>query len=209
MKIDRLILGSFETNCYILRESEAAKDCLIVDTGLEADELIDFLQQHKLNPAAVVLTHGHIDHVTGVALLRRNFAQIKVYIHKLDAEMLTGTKDNLSALAGATFSTQPADVLIDEGDVIEEAGMRLEVLHTPGHTSGGISLYSKEDKLVLVGDTLFAGSVGRTDFPGASFAQLKKSIREKLFTLPGKTVCLPGHGPPTTIAHEKTHNPFL
>jgi hydroxyacylglutathione hydrolase len=209
MKIDRLILGSFETNCYILRESEAAKDCLIVDTGLEADELIDFLQQHKLNPVAVVLTHGHIDHVTGVALLRQNFAQIKVYIHKLDAEMLTGTKDNLSALAGQAFSTAPADVFIDEGDKIEQAGIRLEVLHTPGHTPGGISLYSKEDSLVLVGDTVFAGSVGRTDFPGAGFAQLKKSIREKLFTLPGETVCLPGHGPPTTIAHEEAHNPFV
>ncbi|MHC4423380.1 MAG: MBL fold metallo-hydrolase [Planctomycetota bacterium] len=89
MKIDRLILGAFETNCYILRQSEAAKDCLIVDTGLEAGQLINFLQQHKLNPVAVVLTHGHIDHVTGVALLRESFPEIKVYIHKLDAEMLT------------------------------------------------------------------------------------------------------------------------
>jgi hydroxyacylglutathione hydrolase len=209
MKIDRLILGSFETNCYILRESEAAKDCLIIDTGLEADELINFLQQHKLNPVAVVLTHGHIDHVTGVAMLRQNFPEIKVYIHKLDAEMLTGTKDNLSDLAGQAFSTAPADIFIDEPDTIEQAGIRLDVFHTPGHTPGGVSLYSKQHNLVLVGDTLFAGSVGRTDFPNASFAKLKKSIKEKLFTLPDETVCLPGHGPPTTIAQEKTHNPFL
>lgn len=209
MKIDLLILGSFETNCYVLRQSKTAKDCLIIDTALEAAELISFLQQNNLNPVAVILTHGHIDHVTGVALLRQNFLQIKVYIHKLDAEMLTGAKDNLSALAGATFSTEPADVFVEEGDIIEEAGMRLEVLHTPGHTAGGVSLYLKQHKLVFVGDTLFASSVGRTDFPGASFEQLQKSIREKLFTLPDETVCLPGHGPHTTVANEKTHNPFL
>ncbi len=209
MKIDRLILGSFETNCYILRETEAAKDCLIIDTGLEAGELVDFLARHKLNPVAVVLTHGHIDHVTGTVALRQNFPEIKVYIHKLDAEMLTGTKDNLSTLAGQTFGTEPADVFIEEGDKIELANIKLEVLHTPGHTPGGVSLCSKEDQLVFVGDTLFAGSVGRTDFPGASFAQLKKSIREKLFTLPEEIICYPGHGPQTTIAHEKAHNPFL
>jgi len=209
MKIDRLILGSFETNCYILRESEAEKDCLIVDTGLEAGELVDFLARHRLNPVAVVLTHGHVDHVTGVALLRESFPEIKVYIHKLDAEMLTGTKDNLSTLARETFSTEPADVFIEEGNKIEQANIALEVLHTPGHTPGGISLYSKQDSLVFVGDTLFAGSVGRTDFPSASFTQLVRSIKEKLFTLPDETLCLPGHGPTTTIAQEKTHNPFL
>ncbi len=208
MKIDRLILGSFETNCYILRETEAAKDCLIVDTGLEAGELVDFLARHKLNPVAVVLTHGHIDHVTGVAALRQKFPETKVYIHKFDAEMLTGTKDNLSALAGQTFSTEPADVFIEEGDKIELANIKLEVLHTPGHTPGGVSLYSKEDQLVFAGDTLFAGSVGRTDL-GGNMTHLIKSIKEKLLILPDETVVYTGHGPQTTIAQEKTHNPFL
>lgn len=209
MKINRLILGSFETNCYVLRKTDAAKDCLIIDTGLEAGALLDFLQYHKLNPVAVVLTHGHIDHITGVASLRDRFPQVKVYLHKLDAEMLTGAASNLSALAGQTFGTKPADLFIDEPDKIEQANIELGVLHTPGHTPGGISLYSEEDRLVFVGDTLFAGSVGRTDFPGASFAQLKKSIKEKLFTLPDETVCYPGHGPQTTIAYEKVHNAFL
>ena len=208
MKIDRLILGSFETNCYILRETEAAKDCLIVDTGLEAGELVDFLARHKLNPVAVVLTHGHIDHVTGTVALRQNFPETKVYIHKLDAEMLTGTKDNLSALAGQTFGTEPADVFIEEGDKIELANIKLEVLHTPGHTPGGISLYSKEDQLVFVGDTLFAGSVGRTDL-GGNMTHLIKSIKEKLLILPDETVVYTGHGPQTTITQEKMHNPFL
>ena len=209
MKIDRFVLGAYQTNCYILRDNVAAKDCLLVDTGLEAGELIDFLQAHKLKPVAVVLTHGHADHITGLAALRENFPDIKVYIHKLDAEMLTGAQSNLSELAGKLFSTEPADVLIEEGDVIEQAGIELEVLHTPGHTPGGISLYSKDERIVFSGDTLFAESVGRTDFPGGSMMQLIKSIREKLLILPDETIVYPGHGPVTTIAQEKAHNPYL
>ncbi|MHC4159333.1 MAG: MBL fold metallo-hydrolase, partial [Planctomycetota bacterium] len=140
MKIDHLILGEYETNCYILRTGERSENCLIIDTGLQAKELIDFLHRHKLNPAAVVLTHGHVDHTTGVALLRTELPEIKVYIHKLDAEMFTGTQSNLSELTGLQFSSEPGDILIEEGNIIEEAGIRLEVLHTPGHTPGGICL---------------------------------------------------------------------
>jgi len=209
MKIDRLILGAYQTNCYILRDSEPAKDCLIIDTGLEAGELVDFLRENKLNPAAVVLTHGHVDHITGLAELRKSWPEIKVYIHKLDAKLLTEIVGNLSAMTGHPFSTQPADFVIEERDVIEEAGIKLQVLHTPGHTTGGICLYSKNEGIVFVGDTLFAGSVGRTDMPGGSTTQLIKSIKEKLLTLPGETVVYPGHGPVTTIRDEKAHNPFL
>jgi hydroxyacylglutathione hydrolase len=209
MKIDRLVLGAYQTNCYILRESEAAKDCLIIDTGLEAGELVDFLQRHKLNPVAVVLTHGHADHIIGLVALRSRFPDIKVYIHKLDAEMLTGEKDNLSAMAGVLFSPEPADFSLEEGDVVEQANIKLDVLHTPGHSPGGICLYSKDEGIVFVGDTLFADSIGRTDMPGGSTTQLIKSIKEKLCILPDKTVVYPGHGPTTTIAQEKANNPFL
>jgi len=209
MKIDRLILGAYQTNCYILRESKAARDCLIIDTGLQAGELVDFLQRHNLNPVAVVLTHGHADHVTGLVALRGRFPHIKVYIHKLDAEMLTGEKDNLSALAGVLFSSEPADFSLKEGDVIKQASIKLDVLHTPGHTPGGICLYSKDEEIVFVGDTLFADSVGRTDVPGGSETQLIKSIKQKLCTLPDETIVYPGHGPQTTIAQEKANNPFL
>jgi len=209
MKIDRLILGAYETNCYILRESAAAEDCLIVDPGLGAAQLINFLNEHKLNPAAVVLTHGHIDHIAGVAALRAEFADTKVYIHKLDANMLTEAKHNLSTLAGVQFSTAPADLLVEAGDVIEQAGIKLQVLHTPGHTPGGICLYSKDEGIVFTDDTLFAESIGRTDFPNGSMSQLLNSIREKLFTLPDETKVYPGHGPITTIAQEKAHNQFF
>jgi len=209
MKIDCLILGEYQTNCYILRESKAAEDCLIIDTGLQADELVDFLQRHNLDPIAVVLTHGHVDHVTGLAELRSRFPNIKVCIHKLDAGMLTGEKDNLSSIAGVLFSPEHADFTIEEGDVIEQANIKLAVLHTPGHTPGGICLYSKDDGIIFTGDTLFADSIGRTDFPGGNGTQLIKSIKQKLCTLPDETIVYPGHGPQTTMEQEKAHNPFL
>jgi hydroxyacylglutathione hydrolase len=209
MKIDTFILGTYETNCYILRESETAKDCLIIDAGLEPGRLIDFFRQNKLNPVAVVLTHGHIDHIAGVAALRIEFPEIKVYIHKLDSGMLTEARSNLSAMMGAAFSTEPADLFVEEKSIIENAGIKLEVLHTPGHTPGGICLYSKDDGIVFTDDALFADSVGRTDFPNGSMAQLIKNIKEKLLTLPDDTIVYPGHGPATTIARETAHNQFL
>jgi glyoxylase-like metal-dependent hydrolase (beta-lactamase superfamily II) len=209
MKIDYLILGGYQTNCYVLRKDDSAKDCLIIDPGLEAGELIEFLDEQKLNPVAVVLTHGHIDHIAGLAELKSQFGKIKVYIHNLDAEMLTEPSINLSAMSGSAFVTEQEDVSLKERDVIDLAGVKLLVLHTPGHTPGGISLYSKEACVVFVGDTLFADSIGRTDFPGGSMSQLLNSVREKLFTLPPETQVYPGHGPATTIAAEKAHNPFF
>lgn len=209
MKIDLLVLGLYQTNCYVLRKSDAAKDCLIVDAGLGGSELIDFLQEHKFNPVAVALTHGHIDHIAAVTALRKHYPDIKVYIHKLDAEMIASPLHNLSALAGRLFRVKPADFLIEDKSIIEHAGIRLTVVHTPGHTPGGICLYSKDEGIVFTNDTLFAESVGRTDFPGGSMGELIKSINEKLLTLPDETKVYPGHGPITTIAQEKTHNPFL
>ena len=209
MKIDRLILGAFETNCYVLWDSATATDCLIIDPGLEAEQLIDFLEGHKLNPVAAILTHGHADHIAGVALLRENFPEIKVCVHKHDAKMLIEPTHNLSAFAGELIKAGPADLFLQDGDIIDRAGIKLQVLHTPGHTPGGICLYSKNEQVVFTNDTLFAESVGRTDFPGGSMSQLLKSIEQKLLTLPEKTRVCPGHGPETTIAREKTHNPFL
>jgi hydroxyacylglutathione hydrolase len=209
MQVDNLVLGAFETNCYVLRHDPGVSQCLVIDTGLEAGPLVDFLQTHELDPAALILTHGHADHIAGVVELRKNFPIVKVYIHRLDSDMLTGEQDNLSMLAGGVFRAEPADSLLQEGDVIEQADIKLEVLHTPGHTPGGICLYCRQQGIVFVGDTLFAGSVGRTDFPAGSMTQLIKSIKEKLFALPDETVVYPGHGPTTTIAREKAYNPFV
>lgn len=209
MKIDRLILGAFETNCYVVRKDEAATECLVIDTGLDGGDLVAFLEEHQLTPVAVVLTHGHADHIVGLAALRQRYPGIKVYIHQLDARLLTDPDANLSDLAGLTFATEPADVLLRDGDVIEEAGVRLQILHTPGHTHGGICLYAEADNLVFAGDTLFADSVGRTDFPGGDMEQLIEGIRTKLFTLPDQTAVYPGHGMRTTIGREKRANPYV
>jgi len=209
MKIEHLTLGAYETNCYVLRDGETARDCLVIDPGLDAGRLIDFLEERDLNPVAVALTHGHIDHIAGVAAVRDTFPDVKVYIHELDAEMLSEPHKNLSAMSGMAFSTRPQDVSLQDRDVIEQADVKLLVLHTPGHTPGGICLYSQADGVAFVGDTLFAGSVGRTDFPGGSMYQLINGVKDRLFTLPGETKVYPGHGPTTTIAHEKNHNPFF
>ena len=209
MKIDHLILGAYETNSYVVRQSETTGDCLIIDTGLDAGNLPGFLAEHDLNPVALVFTHGHVDHIGGATAVRSRFPDMKVHIHKLDAEMLVRPEHNLSQMTGMPFSTEPQDSCLAEGDTVEQAGVKLLVLHTPGHTPGGICLYSKEDGVAFVGDTLFADSVGRTDFPNGSMAQLIDGIKEKLFVLPDETKVYPGHGPATTIAHEKAYNPFI
>ena len=209
MRIDRLVLGEFETNCYVVRTDGSAADCLVVDTGLDVTGLLDFLRRNKLNPVALILTHGHIDHIAGVNALHSRFPDIKIYIHKLDAEMLDDAAGNLSLMAGSSFTAGKADRLIDEGDTIDKAGIRLRVIHTPGHTPGGICLYSEKDGVIFVGDTLFAGSIGRTDFPNGDMRQLIEGIKHKLLVLPDDTVVYPGHGPETTIGREKTDNPFL
>lgn len=209
MKIDTFILGEYETNCYLLRENGASKNCLIIDIGLKPSGLIDFMHQEKLNPIAAVLTHGHIDHIAGVAALRFEFPDAKVYIHKLDSKKLTEAESNLSVMTGAAFTTTPADLIVEDKDKIHEAGIKLEVLHTPGHTPGGICLYSADEKIVFSNDALFADSVGRTDFPDSNMEQLINSIRKKILSLPDDTIIYPGHGPATSIAREKAHNQFL
>lgn len=203
MKIDRLILGDFQTNCYVVRADEAAVDCLVIDAGLDAEELVEFIENHQLNPVAAILTHGHADHIVGTEALRRQYPQIRVYIHKLDAAMLADPRANLSVLVGMTFRATPADVLLEDNDAVDLAGIRLKVLHTPGHTPGGICLYAEAEGLVFAGDTLFADGIGRTDFPGGDGDLLIASIRTRLFVLPEATAVYPGHGMRTTIGRER------
>ena len=209
MKIDCLMLGEYQTNCYVLRSGEEATDCLVVDPGLGVEDLIAFLDEREIAPVAVLLTHGHIDHIAGIGALRRSYPDIKVLIHELDAEMLSDSATNLSDLMGRGFTAEPADVVLKDGSWIEQAGIRLQVLHVPGHSPGGICLYSSEEGIVFTDDALFAESIGRTDFPGGSMSRLVGCIREKLWPLPDETVVYPGHGPETTIAREKVCNPFL
>lgn len=209
MVIETIVLGDFQTNCFCVRADKKTKKCLIIDPGMEAFPLLQYLETHKLTPEVLFLTHGHVDHIAGVELLRQRWPKVKVMVHTADAEMLTDPMKNLSMQAGTMVQMRPADVLLDREKSLELVGMKFELLHTPGHTPGGVSLYSASESLVFTGDALFYGSIGRTDFEGGSYRDLVMGIKTRLLSLPDETVVYPGHGPSTTIGREKKHNSFL
>ena len=209
MRIDCAVLGDFQTNCFLVRETEQAKECLVIDPGFSAESLVEFLRQEQLKPQRIILTHGHCDHIAGIGLLREEFGEIPVAISAEDAEMLTNGKVNLSWLTGELVKVGEPDDIIAEGDSFDFGAMSFKVLATPGHTPGGLSFYCEEDQVVFTGDTLFAGSIGRDDFPGGNRAILLGSIREKLLVLGDDVRVYSGHGPVTTIGQEKNSNPFL
>lgn len=201
-------LGPFATNCYIVSEA-GSKECFVVDAGFGSSRLIDILRAEDLTPVALVLTHAHCDHIGGVRTMRESFPDLPIWIHELETQWLIDPVLNLSVAAGMPVTAPKCDRVLRDGDELDLPGGPWRVLHTPGHSPGSVTLWSKEHALALVGDALFAGSIGRTDFPGCSFERLEKSIREKLYTLPPETQCLPGHGPSTQIGREMRTNPFV
>jgi glyoxylase-like metal-dependent hydrolase (beta-lactamase superfamily II) len=209
MNIDTLVLGDFQTNSYVVRSSDDSTDCVIIDTGLSAEPLIDFLKDNNFNPVAVIFTHGHADHIAGLNLLREGWPDVRVAIHADDADALGNPMKNLSIMTGVSFMAEPAEIVVSDGETIDFAQMQFEVLHTPGHTPGGICLYSPTDGVLFSGDALFASSIGRTDFPGGNYDQLIQSIKSKLLPLPDDTKVYTGHGPDTTIGTEKRFNQYL
>jgi glyoxylase-like metal-dependent hydrolase (beta-lactamase superfamily II) len=209
MKIDTIVLGDFQANCYCVRADETSKVCLLIDPGMTAEPLIHFLKHNSLTPEAIAITHGHVDHIGGVETVRQYWPNVKTAIAKGDADMLTSPAKNLSMLAGTMVQTRPAEIVFTTQRYFEAAGVRFEIIHTPGHSPGGICLYNSDEGILFSGDTLFAGSVGRTDFPGGNHTQLIDRIKHKLLILPEQTRVYPGHGPETKISTEKRHNPFL
>ncbi len=220
--VERLIVGPMDTNCYIY--SNGKKECVIIDPGAEEERIIASVNMLKMVPAGILLTHGHYDHTGAVAGLREHYRkekiEVQVAIHAADRKFLgrTARKANMDALAylGVTetrdFQDQFAglpepDVILAEGHKAFSSG--LVVLETPGHTRGGVCLYSEKDGLVFSGDTLFFMGVGRTDLPGGNEKTLLESIRTKLLTLPPETRVFPGHGLDTTIEREIKGNPFI
>lgn len=205
MKIHAMVVGSLATNCYVVY-CEATRKAAVIDPGGSAEAITAFIRRENLDVDYIINTHGHADHVWANMKVKEATGA-PILIHEADAGMLTSPQRNLSVFLGGNATCGPADQLLKEGDTIAFGAVELAVLHTPGHTPGGISLLA--GPVLFSGDTLFAESVGRSDLPGGSHSQLIASIVDKLMPLDDKTRVLPGHGPETTIGWERTHNPFI
>ncbi len=205
MKIIAMEVGSLGTNCYIVY-CEQSRKAAVIDPGGDASAIISRITQENLVVEYIINTHGHADHIAANAKVKEATGAM-ILIHQADADMLTSAHRNLSAFMGGGITGGAAGRILKDGDTIEIGSIRFKVLHTPGHTPGGISLLT--DNILFSGDTLFAESIGRTDFPGGSFRQLIQSIKEKLMVLPDDVTVYPGHGPQTTIGWERKMNPFI
>ncbi|MBS4199662.1 MBL fold metallo-hydrolase [Bacillus sp. FJAT-49732] len=206
MKWVKIPLGPLQTNCYILYNAD--KECIVFDPGDQGKDLNNYIQDEGFSPLAILMTHAHFDHIGAIDEVRDRW-EIPVYIHEKEAEWLTNSTLNGSARYGANITARSADHLILKEESLKIGPFLLQVLHTPGHSPGSISYYSKEANALFGGDTLFAGSIGRTDLPGGNHEQLLTSIKAKIFNCPEPTKVLSGHGPVTTIKEEKDSNPFL
>jgi len=207
--IDVIVSRPFMENTLIVSE-RGRSDCVVVDPGFEPQKIVTHLERKQLEPALILLTHGHADHIAGNAALRNVWPQLPIVIGTNDAELLLDPIANLSSLGGVPVVSPAADRLVKEGDVVEAAGMQLHVLDIPGHSPGHVVyvLPTESPMIVLGGDVLFQGSIGRCDFPGGDMDLLVGGIRQKLFTLPHDAIVYPGHGPATTVGEERRTNPF-
>jgi glyoxylase-like metal-dependent hydrolase (beta-lactamase superfamily II) len=210
IEIAVIVSHMFQQNTYVSRLRER-QDCLVIDPGLEPGKILAHLDEHGLAPAAILNTHGHSDHIGGNAALKERWADCPLVIGAGEADKLTDATLNLSAAFGVPIVSPPADVTVTDGGTYSAAGVDLVVREIPGHSSGHVVyLWMEHDPpIAFVGDVIFAGSIGRTDFPDGDFRQLAEGIHQKLFTLPDETILLSGHGPETTVGREKQTNPFV
>ena len=210
LKLTSVLSIPFEENTHIAR-LEGRTDCLVIDPGLEPEKIMAALDRAGLVPAAILNTHGHGDHIGGNGALRQRWPDCPIVIGSIEAPKLTDADMNLSRSFGMNMVSPPADVTLDDGESYSAAGLEVTALLIPGHSSGHMVyvVAHQDPPVVFVGDVIFAGSVGRTDFPDGDFDQLRTGIHTKLFTMPGETRLFTGHGPATTVGHEKRTNPFV
>ena len=204
MSIEMLPVGPLQANCYIIHD-ESGRDAIVVDPGDDADRIIKFLMNSELRAIQIVCTHGHFDHVGAVARVKEKTGA-QVLIHRDDLPIYARAKEQAAAWGFAVESPPPPDGFLSEGDSVIIGALSYKVLHTPGHSPGGICLLGNAE--IITGDTIFAGSVGRTDFPGGSIEALKQSFR-RIMALPAETTILPGHGPASSVGEEHYGNFFM
>ena len=205
MKIESFTNGMFAENCYIAID-EAANEAVIIDPGSQPQDILNWIADADCIVKYVLNTHGHSDHIGANTAVCDKFG-VKLGIHPLDAPMLTDSTLNLSIYSGDAVLSKKADFFLNENDIITFGNSKLKVVHTPGHSPGGICLAG--EKIIFSGDSLFAESIGRTDLPGGSMSDLVSSLKEKIMTLSEDIAVYPGHGPATTIGHEKKYNPYV
>lgn len=205
MILERIPAGRYAVNCYIVGDKSTSK-AAVIDPGGDVDDILKVLEDNNLRLQYILLTHGHGDHIGGVEELREK-TSVPVYIHEADLYMARDSGANQSAAMGGPAVEANPDNFMKDGDVLELGELKLNIIHTPGHTEGGVSILVKD--VLFTGDTLFANSVGRSDLEGGNQEKLFASIKNKIFTLDEDIKVLPGHGPATTIKIEKATNPFV
>ena len=204
--IEQLVLGMVGTNTWLIKNKEN-NELLIIDPADESARIEEKIDRMGGIPVAVLLTHGHFDHIMAVKEVKEKY-QIPVYACMQEEVMLAEPTINMTAVYGSACSIKP-DVLLDDGQIFEAAGFSIQMFHTPGHTKGSCCYYIEDEGVLFSGDTLFCGSVGRTDFPGGSSAEIVRSLHKLVDTLPEDTEVFPGHDASTTIGYEKRYNPFV
>lgn len=205
-KIDSRILGMVGTNCYLLCNMDI-KECVLIDPADSQDEISRMIDESGCSLKGILLTHGHFDHIMAADAVRDKYG-VKVYASCDEKNTLEQPHINLGEAYGLKLSVK-TDVWHKDGEILKLAGFDIEALHTPGHTEGGSCYYIREIGVLFSGDTLFCGSVGRTDFPGGSMSEIVRSIKEKVMVLPDDTKVYPGHGEGTSVGYERENNPFL
>jgi hydroxyacylglutathione hydrolase len=206
-RVRAVVVGPFQVNCYLLYDEEL-RDAVIIDPGADEHTVFDEIEQLEITPRAVLLTHGHGDHIAAVEAVKAEYG-IPVYVGAGEEALLADPSANISAFFDKPIVAPKPDGLLVDEQVIKFGSVVLTVLATPGHTSAGVCYLEETQGLLFCGDTLFAGSIGRTDLPGASHTRLLESIQRKILSLPDSVICLPGHGPRTTVGAERASNPFL